>query len=178
MILVGWGLLGLAFFATLGQDRLVYGKSRSRLIRQLDEVRRSVGLDDAILPESLEFLEAAAQQWERVEHSLQSHVWEGQDQVKARIDAVAHHTMENILVLECGTITEAGLSDLEADQTLADMAANLSILADRVDATSAAMMTYPREHFDSTGVAATGVVPEMDSLEEILQTLGSTTRSA
>src|ERR1700722_8901234 len=38
-IAIGWTCLALAFLATLTQDKFVYGHSRSRLIRQLDEVR-------------------------------------------------------------------------------------------------------------------------------------------
>jgi len=172
MILVGWGCLGLALLATLTQDKLIYGKSRARLIRQLDEVRRSVGLDDAILPESLEFLEATAQQWERIEHALQTSAWREQELLRQRIDIAAHAAMEDIVVLECGSTAEAGLTDQQADQTLAETSANLTWLADQVDATSTAISAYPREAHESNGMPPDGVIPALDLLEEALSRLG------
>ncbi len=172
MILIGWGVLVIAGLSTLSQNKLVQSQSRSKLIRQLDDTRRSVGLDDAILPESLEFLEATAQQWERIEHALQSQMWGQQDPLRRRIDLAAHNAMEDIVILECGSVMEAGLNDLVADQTLAEKAFNLKSLADHVDATSAAMTTYPRKDFDSSGVPADGVLPELDTLEQTLAKLG------
>jgi len=171
MIAIGWASLALAFLATLTQDKLVYGRNRSRLIRQLDEVRRSVGLDDSILPESLEFLEGAAQQWERIEHSLQSQVWFEQDMLRSRIGAAAHGAMEDIVVLECGSTREAGLKDDDADRVLTASVANLKVLADHVDATSSALSSYPRENFLSNGMDPSGVGPELETLEQCLAEL-------
>jgi hypothetical protein len=172
MIGVGWVLLGLAFLASLTQSKVLYGQSRSRLIRQLDDVRRSVGLDDAILPESLEFLEASAQHWERIEHSLQSRFWVGEQDLRARVYSAAHSAMENILVLECGSSAETGMTDEQADRAIAEAVNNLRNLADRVDATANAITTYPREDFESNGVEPEGVVPEFGFLEETLAKLG------
>ena len=168
MIMVGWACLGMALLATIGQDRLVFGRGRARLIRQLDEIRRSIGLDRAILPESLEFLEVTAQQWERIEHSLQAQVWREQDPLRRRIEVAAHRAMEDIVVLECGSTSEAGMSDEEADRRLGETAAKISQLADQVDATSTALMTYPREGFDSNGMPATGVFPALEELENAI----------
>jgi len=171
MVSVGWGSLGLALLALLGQDRLSYGRSRSKLIRQLDEARRSVGLDSVILPESLEFLESTAQQWERIEHALQANAWQGLEGLRFRIDLAAHQAMESILILECGSIDEAGLTDMQADQALTETATNLALLADRVDATSAALGPDPRVIYQSNGISTDGVLPELESLEEVLSKL-------
>lgn len=172
MISVGWVLLFLAFLASLTQSKLLYGQSRWRLIRQLDDVRRNVGLDEAILPESLEFLESSAQQWERIEHSLQSNLWRDQDRLRHRIYLAAHTVMENILVLECGSKAESGLTDEQADRALAEAVSNLRTLADRVDSTSREFSTYPREEFESNGVEPEGVIPEFGLLQEALAKLG------
>lgn len=172
MLSTGWVLLGLAFLASLTQSKFLYGQSRSRLIRQLDDVRRSVGLDQAILPESLEFLESSAQQWERIEHSLQSHVWREQDRLRSRIFKAAHVAMENIVILECGSSAESGMADDQADFALEESVTNLRFLADQLDATSNALTTYPREGFDSNGVEPEGVLPEFEMLEEALTRLG------
>jgi hypothetical protein len=172
LITVGWSTLGLAFLASLTQDKIVYGQSRSRLIRQLDEVRRNVGLDDAILPESLEFLETSAQQWERIEHALQSQVWRNQQWLRARIDMAARSAMEEIVILECGSVAESGIPDTEADSVLSQAVANLRWLADQVDAAAGAITTYPREHFDSNGIEPDGVIPEFGLLEQALARLG------
>jgi hypothetical protein len=174
MISVGWVMLGLAFLASLTQSKFLYGQSRSRLIRQLDDVRRNVGLDQAILPESLEFLEASAQQWERIEHSLQSQTWREQDRLRSRIFLAAHGAMENILILECGSSAESGMTDEQADRALTESVTSLRLLADQVDATSSAITTYPREEFDSNGIEPDGVIPEFEQLEEALVRLGQT----
>jgi len=174
MLSVGWVLLGLAFLASLTQSKFLYGQSRPRLIRQLDDVRRNIGLDQAILPESLEFLEASAQQWERIEHALQSQIWREQDRLRSRIFRAAHVAMESILILECGSSAESGMSDEQADRALTESVSSLRLLADQVDAMSSAITTYPREEFDSNGVEPDGVVPEFELLEEALARLGDT----
>ncbi len=171
MIAVGWGSLGFAVLAMLGQDKLNFGKSRSRLIRQLDEVRRSVGLDSVILPESLEFLEATAQQWERIEHAMSAQVWQEHAELRHRISEAAQRTMEDLVVLECGSTEESGVDDESANQTLAETAGALARLADQVDAVSAALTSYPRDTYDSNGVSPDGVVPEADNLELALSTV-------
>ena len=173
LVMCGWGAAAIAAIALLFQDKIIYGQGRPRLIRQLDEVRKTVGLDEALLPESLEFLETTAQQWERIDHALQAQVWKQQEDLKSRIADAAHRAMEDILVLECGTTFEAGLSDEEADQKLSETSANLRILADTVDATAAAIMTYPRDSFESNGASPEGVSIELDDLESILQSLGA-----
>lgn len=171
MISVGWGALGFAVLAMLGQDKLNFGKSRSRLIRQLDEIRRSVGLDRVILPESLEFLEKTAQQWERIEHALSAQVWLEHADLRLRISEAAQRTMEDLVVLECGSLEESGVDDESANQTLSETAGALARLADLVDAVSAALVSYPREGYESNGASPEGVVPDADSLELALSTL-------
>ena len=171
MIAVGWGSLGFAVLAMLGQDKLNFGKSRSRLIRQLDEVRRSVGLDRVILPESLEFLEATAQQWERIEHAMSAQVWLEHAELRHRISEAAQRTMEDLVVLECGSTEESGVDDESANQTLAETAGALARLADQVDAVSAALTSYPRDTYESNGVSPEGVVPEAGNLELALSTV-------
>ena len=171
MITVGWGAIAFAGFALISQDRISFGRSRSRLIRQLDEVRRSVGLDKVILPESLEFLEATAHQWERIEHALAAQVWREQDPLRTRIGEAAQRTMEDLVVMECGSTAESGVADDVASETLTEAAAALSKLADQVDAVSTALTTYPRDTFDSNGESAEGVLPEMEDLEAILASL-------
>jgi len=171
--LFGWVFAGAALLAMVTQDRFVYGYGRSKLIRQLDEIRRSVGLDVAILPESLEFLETTAQQWERVEHALQARVWDQQSDLKGRINQAAHSAMEDLVVLECGAQNELDMSDEARDHSLAVKSADLRMLADAVDATSAAIMTYPREAFDSNGTSPDGVIDQIEDLEEVLGRLGA-----
>jgi len=172
MVSVGWTLLGLSFLASLTQTRFVYGQSRSRLIRQLDEARRNIGLDEAILPESLEFLESTAQQWERIEHAVQAHGWREQEELKSRIDAAAHKAMEEIVILECGSTAESGMSDDQAEEYLNQAVTDLRWLADQVDAASSAMTTYPREEFESNGADPSDVLPPFALLYEALERLG------
>jgi len=168
LMLGGWMVGGLAVIALISQHRFDYGHGRSRLIRGLDAARRVNGLDQVILPESLEFLEATSQQWERIEHAMTASVWDEQGDLRDRIRRRAHTTMEDILVAECGSIQEAGLSDEEADRRLTDAAAYLRHLADFVDAAGTALQTYPREDYESSGASASGVVPEIDDLEAML----------
>ena len=171
MIDVGWGLLIVAFLATISQDRLMHGKSRARLIRQLDEVRRSTGLDEAILPESLDFLETTAREWERIEHALEAEYWSLHDDLRRRIYRSAHGAMEDMVVLECGSTAEGGLADQDAEQTLTETAANLSLLADTVDAVGAAIMTYQREDHQFNGMTPDGEMLDFGILEQALNRL-------
>lgn len=171
LIALGWGTLGLGLIAMLLQDRLSYGEGRMQLIRRLDEARRSVGLDHVILPESLEFLESTAQQWERIEHALQSHVWRDQQPLRQRIESTSHRVMEDIVVLECGTAPETGLEDGQACNALSVQAENLRVLADRVNAAEAAMTTYARPDFESAGVEPLALMPQFGELEVALAIL-------
>jgi hypothetical protein len=80
--------------------------------------------------------------------------------------------METIVVLECGSTVETGMSDEQADTTLAETVSALHFLADQVDAAGGAFATYPRDQFESNGVEPEGVIPEMDTLEDPLGKLG------
>ncbi len=171
LILCGWGLCALAFIALICQDKLIYGYGRPRLLRMLDESRRTVGLDEALLPESLEFLETTAQQWERIEHALEAHVWIPYADKKYRIYLAAHKAMEDIVVWECGTTEESGLTDSEADRLMSATANNLRLLADAVDSAGSALQTYPREFFESNGEDPVGVVDEVKGLEDAIERL-------
>ena len=177
MVLFGWITAGLGLFAMLSQGHFDYGHGRPRLIRQLDQARRSEGLDNVLLPESLEFLEEAAQQWERIEHTLASPVWMEQTDLKLRINQAAHFAMEDLVVLECGSRYESGADDDEAERRLSSTSANLRMLADELDAVTSASNTYPREKFDSSGVPANGVVEDLEDLEEILDRMHSARRA-
>lgn len=167
----GWGFLIVAFLATISQDRLMQGKSRAKLIRQLDEVRRSTGLDEAILPESLDFLEATAREWERIEHALEAEYWSLHDGLRRKIYRSAHGAMEDIVVLECGSTEEGGLSDQEAEQTLTETAANLGLLADVVDAASAAMMSHQRDEHPFNVGSPDGDVLNLEVLAQAIERL-------
>ena len=178
IVLSGWMVAGLSLIALLFQDKWVYGFGRPRLLRQLDEARRTVGLDEALLPESLDFLETAAQQWERVEHALQSRIWDQHDDLRNRINYAAHQAMEDVVVLECGTTGESGFSDQDAEQALTTTSANLRLLADAVDATASAIMAYPRDNYESNGESPHGIIEEVHDLEQALARLNqSRTRS-
>ena len=165
---LGWTFLGVALVATLTQERILIGQTRWKLIRQLDEARRSVGLDQVILPESLELLERAAQQWERTEHELAAFVWNEQAELKSRISRAAHLRMEDILVAECGTTIESGVDDELAADGLQMAIVELSKLADLVDAAGAALTSYPRAEFESSGVEPLMIQPALESLDSYL----------
>lgn len=169
MVLFGWITAGIGILAMVSQGHIDYGYGRPRLIRQLDQARRTVGLDEVLLPESLAFLEEAAQQWERVEHTLASPIWMEQPELRQRINHAAHFMMEDLVVIECGSRSESGVNDEEAERRLSSMSTNLRILADTLDAVTSASNTYPREAFESTGAPTNGIIVEMDDLEEILE---------
>jgi hypothetical protein len=73
--------------------------------------------------------------------------------------------------MECGSTAEAGLTDREADQALAETAANLHFLADCVDAAGTVLTPFPRKAFALDGFPVRGAVPELDNLEEGLAKL-------
>ncbi len=165
---LGWAFLGLALVAALTQERVLIGQTRWKLIQQLDETRRSVGLDQVILPESLELLERAAQQWERTEHELAAQVWSEQSELKARVSRAAHRKMEDIIVAECGSTIESGVADEDAYHGLNAAIAQLSRLADFVDAASSELTSYPREQFESSGVEPLMSEPALEALDQFL----------
>lgn len=149
LVFLGWWAAGFAVLALVVQDKIIYGTGRPRLLRQLDEVRRTVGLDEALLPETLEFLESTALQWERIEHALGSTPWLNQLELRSRISSAAHRALEDIVVLECGSIDEAGHSDGDAEARIAETASGLRELADAVDAAESATLAYTVRSHDA-----------------------------
>ena len=170
-----FGVLGLVLLlvSMAVEDQLTYGNKRAHLIRQLDESRRTIGLDRAILPESLEFLEASAQQWERIEHSLQTQDWKNREILRDRIYQAAHRAMEEILVLECGAAFETGMTDEQAEQKLTVTATQLTQLADLVDSASAAMMTPHRVEAPTGRMAQANLATDMERLEASLNLMSN-----
>lgn len=166
--LFGVVAMAVAFGSSYTQDRVVVGQTRWRLIRQLDEARRSVGLDEVILPESLELLEAAAQQWERIEHELSAKAWDEQISIKQRISQLSHSMLEDVLVRECGTAMEAKMDDASASESIQGSIAALTQLANLVDAAGSALNSYPREGYETTGVEPLKTEAAIQQLEAFL----------
>jgi len=159
--IVGLGLLLLpvgGLVAWLDQSK--QPDDKARLLRQLDRSRSLIGLERAMTPGSLEMLEDAAADWERLDHALQTQAWRSQGDLRDQVAEAGHEAMERLVVLECGPVREG------AEGRIAALRMALRDLTDRAEAMAAALDSYPRPDFDGNGVALSPWVPEIQGVHE------------
>lgn len=144
----------------------------ARLLRQLDRSRSLQGLEAAVPPGSLQMLETAAQYWERVENTLATHAWRNQGDLTGSVAETAHRTMLRLAVLECDPGAD-GLGYADAQAESRRLLLLFSQLADRAEAVAGVLDAYPRANFDGNGAPLSPAVPEIQVLNETLESLAA-----
>lgn len=130
------------------------------VLNELNRMRRSVGLENALSNEQIAALEPAARQWERIENAMLSTAWRGQPDWRGRVSEAARVQMERYLV--------AVLRNRPSDDNQ-----RLVILANAVDRVTASMGAYPRPEFDASGVPVGLGQSEVAELDKILKEIDS-----
>lgn len=135
-------------------------RRRAAVIRNLDDARRSKGLDHALESPLKEQLEAYAADWEYVEHRLADRLWTSQPLLRMRIQNASQRCTERVLV-------GATLGD---EDTMLP-AEYLHDLRQCVDAATNTLDSYPRPTQEGSGAPLLGAFTEVVELEALLNVI-------
>lgn len=168
-----WGAAGTVRRRQRGEllDRPVDATrlSRRRTIAQLNQSRKTIGLDRALPPGTVTVLETAANEWERITHALQAQTWAGHRELRHRVDLAALDLMEEFISIHCGSLIAERLVKGNVPMRAEEISQALRKLALLVEETSVEMDAYSRPLGISAGAPLGKAFPAAASLNEWLE---------
>lgn len=175
LLFAGAGLYALGhflFWRTVARERRLStqaARNRVRVIQLLERDRVRIGLDLALEPVAVARMEEGANLWERIENTLESHVWQSQDVLRHRIRIAARAAMEEIVALECGSLNAEGVVYSAADIRIGKLTNDLKNLSLRTEAVTIVMDSYHRSDAEGNGAPLPPVFREVVDLEDLLE---------
>lgn len=142
--------------------------ARAILLSRLDRERRSVGLDQFLLPEQVVALESAAQIWERIENTLTGPAWKAQASLKLKIERASFETMVDLISYSLGDATAQGLSAAEVPDLARHAAERLQELGRALGNATAALESYYRPDEQVAAAPPGAAFDEVEALERLL----------